>query len=138
MQLRNIVRGRVITIDENDTVIEAAKRMKEANIGCLVVTGSTIAGIVTDRDLTVRCLAEAHHSAECTVSRHMSSPAITVAPTMDVLDAAHLMTERQVKRLPLVENGQLVGLVSFSDVAQAMDRPLHDLMIGMGAARRAA
>ena len=59
-------------------------------------------------------------------------------PGMDILDVAHLMTEQKVKRIPVVEGNQLIGLVSFSDVAQAMDRPMHDLMMGMGAARRIA
>jgi|SRR3990172_771415 len=138
MQLRDIVHAKVITIEGSEAVTQAAKRMKEANVGCIVVTGSAVMGIITDRDLTVRCLAEGHDSRTCTVSQHMTSPAIVVSPTLDVLDTAHLMTERKVKRLPMVEAGHLVGLVSFSDIAQAMDRPLHDLMIGMGAARRAA
>ncbi|MBI4312254.1 MAG: CBS domain-containing protein [Chloroflexi bacterium] len=53
-------------------------------------------------------------------------------------DAARLMVEKNVKRLPVVENGKLVGLISFSDIALAMDQPVHNLLIGMGAARKAA
>jgi len=81
----------------------------------------------------------AHRMAtSCQVSNYMSSPVITAQPGMDILDAAHLMAEQKVKRVPVVEGNQLIVLVSFSDVAQAMPSPMHDLMVGMGAARRIA
>lgn len=139
MQLKGIMAKNVLTISSEDTIAGAARRMQEANIGCLVITNAgRVEGIITDRDLAVRCVSQGHNPQQCQVSNHMSSPVITTQPEMDILDAAHLMTEQKVKRLPVVEGDQLIGLVSFSDVAQAMDRPMHDLMVGMGAARRTA
>lgn len=137
MQLKDIMAKKVVTVTGEESVADAARKMREANIGCLVVTNTrSVKGIITDRDLAVGCLSDGHDARRCEVSHHMSSPVITAGPNMDILEAAHLMTEKKIKRLPVVEREQLVGLVSFSDIAQAMDRPMHDLMVGMGAARR--
>lgn len=136
MQLKDIMVKDVITITEEETIANAAKNMREANVGCLVVANHGSAqGIITDRDLAVRCVCEEHDTRRCQVANHMSSPAITADPSLDILDAAHMMTENQVNRLPVVEGDQIIGLVSFSDIAYAMDRAMHDLMAGMGAAR---
>ncbi len=139
MQVRDIMRREVVTISGDETIAVAARRMRDANVGCLVVTNAgSVIGIITDRDLTVRCLSNGDIAQECWVRQHMSSPVVTATPDMDILDAAHLMTERQVKRLPVMEERELVGLVSFSDVALALDRPMHDLLLGFGGARRVA
>lgn len=137
MQLKDIMAKQVITIAAEETAVNAARQMEESNIGCVVVANAgKVLGIITDRDLTVRCLSKGHNAQQCQVANHMSSPVTTARPEMDILDAAHLMTAEKVKRLPVVADDRLVGLVSFSDVAQAMDRPMHDLMVGMGAGRR--
>jgi CBS domain-containing protein len=137
MKIGDVMNREVRTVRGDQSVREAAALMREANIGCVVIARSArIQGILTDRDLTVGCLAAGHDPAACTVDGHMSAPVITARPEMDLMEAAHLMTERRVKRLPIVEGDQLVGIVSFSDVAQALDAPMHDLLMGMGAARR--
>jgi CBS domain-containing protein len=111
--------------------------MREASIGCLVVTNEgKVEGIITDRDLTVRCLTEGHNPLLCPISHHMSRPVITAGPGMDVLYAAHLMSNKKIKRLPIVEGDQLIGLVSFSDIANAMIHPMAHLLAGLGASRR--
>jgi CBS domain-containing protein len=95
--------------------------MKEESIGCLLVADATgLKGVVTDRDLLVGCLGEAHDPWECLVTRHMSGDVVTADPAMEVHDAAHMMVSRKIKRLPVVEGGQLVGLVSFSDIGHSM------------------
>jgi CBS domain-containing protein len=119
--------------------------MAEADVGSLVVMNEgALEGIITDRDLVVRCLSGGHDSSTCWVSEHMSAPVETVEPTADMLDAARRMTERQIRRLPVVDDAEVVGVVSLSDVALAfdvalehMDRSLHDLLRGMGASRSA-
>lgn len=138
MQLQDIMSRNLITCAREETIAVAARKMREANIGCLVVTNSgTVLGIITDRDLAVNCIPGGHQAQQCQVANHMSNPVITASPSMDIIDAAKLMNEKMVKRLPVVESGQLVGLVSFSDISQALAQPMHDLMMGMGAARRA-
>ena len=139
MQLKDIMRQTVVTVSPESTIADAAKQMSQSNIGCLIITNSgSVAGIITDRDISVRCVAEGHDPTECDVEHHMSSPVYSMDPGTDILQAAHMMTERQVKRLAVVEYNQLRGLVSFSDVAQAMDGPVHDLLTGVGAVRRIA
>jgi len=140
MELRTIMAYKPITVGPHETVPRAAAKMRDANVGCLVVTtGGTVAGIVTDRDLVVRCLGattEGHNPAECTVAAHMTQPVVTAPPEMDVLEAAHLMMQQKVKRLPVVHGSEVLGLVSMSDIAEALERPVHDLLAGMGVARR--
>jgi CBS domain-containing protein len=137
MQLKDIMAKKVITVAEDETVFTAASLMREVSIGCLVVTNEgKVGGIITDRDLTVRCLTEGHNPLLCPISHHMSRPVITAGPGMDVLYAAHLMSNKKIKGLPIVEGDQLIGLVSFSDVANAMIQPMAHLLAGLGASRR--
>ena len=139
MQLKDIMAKHVVTVGEDDSVFSAANLMRQASVGCLVIAREGQAqGIVTDRDLTIRCLSEGHNPVLCPVSQHMSTPVITAGPDMDVLYAAHLMTNQKIKRLPVVEDDQLVGLVSFSDIANAMMQPMVHLLAGLGASRRAS
>jgi CBS domain-containing protein len=139
MQLKDIMAKHVVTVTPDESVFQAAGLMRQASVGCLVIAqDGRPQGIVTDRDLTIRCLGEGHNPVLCPVSQHMSAPVITTTPDMDVLYAAHLMTNKKIKRLPVVENDRLVGLVSFSDIANAMIQPMVHLLAGLGASRRVA
>ncbi len=121
MQLKDIMRRNVITTPADESVVDAAKRMREGNVGCLVVTSDgTLQGIVTDRDLLIGCVGAGHDPQQCRVSHHMSSPVISGGGDMDVLDAAHMMVSRKIKRLPIVQGSQLAGLVSLSDIGHTM------------------
>ena len=121
MQLKEVMKTEVITVGQGETVTDAAKRMREANIGCLVIVeGDSILGIVTDRDLLIGCLGAGHNPSERQVSDYMSSPVITESPATEIQIAAHMMVSRKIKRLPLLEDGKLVGLVSFSDLGHSM------------------
>ncbi len=137
MKLKDIMTRNVLTIAPDVSIAAAAQRMQEANVGCLVVAGSDVQGIMTDRDIAVGCVAQAHDPRSCPVWRHMNKP-ITAGPDVEILDAAHLMVEKRIKRLPVMDGGKLTGLVSFSDVALALDKPMHDLLVGMGSVRKAA
>ena len=121
MQLNQVMKTEVITAGRDETVTNAAKRMREANIGCLVIVeGDSLVGIVTDRDLLIGCLGAGHDPSTRQVSDYMSSPVITESPSTEIQVAAHMMVSRRIKRLPLVEDGKLVGLVSFSDLGHSM------------------
>ena len=138
MRIEEIMNRNVVTSKEEETVTTAAKHMKEAHVGCLVVVdGEKVRGIVTDRDLAVGCLSEGHDPGECPVALHMTSPVTTVSADMDILHAAHMLTEGRIKRLPVVEGERLIGIASFSDIAMAMDQPILDLLVDMRTARRA-
>jgi CBS domain-containing protein len=139
MELKDIMAKHVVTIAEDESVFKAANLMRQASVGCLVIVSADwVQGIVTDRDLTIRCLGEGHNPVLCPVSAHMTSPVITAGPNLEILDAAHLMTNKKIKRLPVVESDRLVGLASFSDVANAMVQPMSYLLAGLGKSRRLA
>jgi CBS domain-containing protein len=94
--------------------------MRERSIGCLLATvDGSIKGIITDRDL-LGCLDQEHDPDECSVSNHMSRPVIVERPDEDVIIAADVMRRNLIKRLPVVDGGKLVGIVSFSDIAAAL------------------
>lgn len=121
MQLKDTMAENVTLASLEDTVATAAQSMREANIGCLVVVNSeALLGIVTDRDLLIGCLGDAHAPGQCRVSSHMSTPLITAGPDMDVMDAAHMMFSRKIKRLPIIEGDRLVGLMSLSDIGHTL------------------
>ena len=136
MKVVDVMTKKVLTVSPDDNMLHAAQLMRDSNVGCLVIVGSGVQGMITDRDVTVGCMAKGHNPEQCIVRNHMSQPVITIRPGVDVLDAAHMIIVNKTKRLPVVEGDQLMGLISMSDIAQAMDRPMHDLLLGMGAARR--
>jgi CBS domain-containing protein len=114
----------VETIGADASLSEAVQRLGEKRIGALpVVEQGTIVGIMSERDV-IYCLRD--HGAEVLdwpVSRVMSSPAITAEPSMDVLTALALMTQRRIRHLPVVEGGAIRGIVSIGDlVKHRMDR----------------
>jgi CBS domain-containing protein len=117
MKLQEIMMPNVIQAAPEETIGVAAKRMRESAVGCLVVTlAGAVKGIITDRDL-LACLAAAHDPYQCKISTHMQRPVHVLRPDEDTAVAAQVMCERRVKRLPIVQNGKLLGIVSLSDLA---------------------
>ena len=109
----------VITVDSDATVMEAVELMNKHEIGCLIVTRKEKAvGIVTERDFLKRVLAESRDPKKTKVRQIMSKPLIFGEPDMDIEDAARLMFRKKIKKLPVVENGRLLGLVTLTDLAR--------------------
>jgi len=109
----------VITIDENMTVKEAADVMNRFEIGCLIAVGKEKAiGILTERDLLKRVVAEGKDVAKTRVKEVMTSPLVVAEPKMDLAEAVKLMFRMKIKKLPVVEGTRLVGLVSLTDIAR--------------------
>lgn len=118
-QLRQIMTQSVMTVNENSTAQEAAAIMSQYNIGAVPVVNNSgeMVGIVTDRDITLRTTAQGQN-AQTPISEVMTAQRIVQgSPDMDVHQAANLMAEQQIRRLPVVENGQLVGMVALGDLA---------------------
>ncbi|WP_369901022.1 CBS domain-containing protein [Bacillus manliponensis] len=100
-----------------DNVYEAAVKMKEESTGVIpVVENHEVIGLVTDRDLVIRGIAEKHPGSN-KITNVMTTNIISVEPHDSIEKAAHLMAHHQVRRLPVVENGQLVGMISLGDLA---------------------
>ncbi|ABP55996.1 CBS domain-containing protein [Salinispora tropica] len=109
---------RLVTMDGNDTLIAAAQEMRDCAIGDVVVTdGENVVGIVTDRDIAVRAVAENMNPASTRLNEITTRDVITVSQYDDAVAAADLMRTYAVRRLPVVEDGQLIGLVSMGDLA---------------------
>ena len=118
MKISEIMTKDVISLSVDDTAQHAAELMKEHNIGSIPVnTEERVVGIVTDRDIIMRCVAEGKDIKMQKVRDIMTSNPVVGNQNINVEDAARIMSERQIRRLPIVENNQLVGMVSLGDLA---------------------
>ncbi|MEH1030848.1 CBS domain-containing protein [Micromonospora profundi] len=109
---------RLVTMDGNDTLSAAAQEMRDSAIGDVVVTdGDSVVGIVTDRDIAVRGVAENREPGTTRLKEITSRDVITVSQYDDAVSAADLMRTYAVRRLPVIEDGRLIGLVSMGDLA---------------------
>ena len=112
---------------------DAAEIMKLENVGSVpVVDGDRLIGIVTDRDIVVRAVAERRDPQAITVDEVASRALVTVAPEQDLDEALRLMAAHQVRRLPVVEDGRLVGMLAQADVAiEAKDKKVGEVVEGI-------
>jgi len=122
MTIASVLQGKgsaVESISGDTTLFDAVRRLGEQRIGALpVVEGNRIAGIMSERDV-IYCLRDHGPDAlDWPVSRVMSSPAITIDSSTDVLAALALMTQRRIRHLPVVDNGEIRGLVSIGDLVK--------------------
>ncbi|MBU5267260.1 CBS domain-containing protein [Virgibacillus proomii] len=118
-QIRNYMTNNVYTVNESQSIQEAAALMSEHNIGALPVVDNSenMVGMITDRDITLRSTAQGEAS-QTPVSEVMTAQKIVHGtPDMDIHQAAELMAEQQIRRLPIVENGKIVGMVALGDLA---------------------
>jgi CBS domain-containing protein len=107
-------------VETSTPITEAAKLLKSENVGSLPVTeGDRLVGMVTDRDIVVRVVAEGKDVQSATVGEIASRDLVTIDPQQDLDEALRLMAKHQVRRLPVVEeDGRLVGILAQADVAQ--------------------
>lgn len=118
MEVKDIMTRSVVTVDSGESVEVAARTMAQHNIGALpVVSGGKLCGMLTDRDIVTRCLAANRIPGSTTVKQVMTEQVTSIRPDMQTGVAAHLMGRLQVRRLPVVENGKLCGMVSLGDMA---------------------
>ena len=118
MQLRDIMTSSVVTAGLDADVLGVARLMRDHNVGSVVLCDpeGEPAAMVTDRDLAVRPLAEDRPTSE-PVREHASRPLVTGEPDMDLEEAAALMVQHRIRRLPIVDVDGLVGIVTLDDIA---------------------
>ena len=116
MNVRDVMTSNPRTVSPGDSIQVAARIMKEEDVGVvpIVENGKTV-GIVTDRDIVIRAVAEG--GSDRAVREIATTDLVFVRPDSSTRDAEKLMSERQIRRLPVVENGRLVGIVSLGDIA---------------------
>lgn len=118
MKIKEIMSKDVACLTPEDSIEKAAQLMKQYNVGSIpVCSNKMINGIVTDRDIALRSVASGQDSAQTKVRNIMTSNPTVGNPEMDVHDAAKIMSREQIRRLPIVENNSLVGIVSLGDIS---------------------
>lgn len=120
MKLREIMTNQVVKIHPEETVSVAARILERNNIGALPVCrqDGRLCGMLTDRDIVTRCLAAGKSPESTRVREVMTGKLYVGRPDMEVSVAAGLMGREQVRRLPVMENGNLCGMVSLGDIAR--------------------
>src|SRR5215467_7312011 len=115
-QVQDVMTANPVTVNRSETVVQAARLMESANIGSIpVVDGGTPIGIVTDRDIAIRVVAQSKNPAQTTVGEIATGQPYYAAPDQDLDEALELMAYRKVRRVPVVEDGLLVGMLAQAD-----------------------
>ena len=123
MKVKEIMTKNVIGVGPEESVEVAARTLERYNVGALPVCSANgkLCGMVTDRDLVIRCLAAGMEPASTKVRQVMTGQVTSVDGNMDVSVAAHLMGRQQIRRLPVTENGRICGMVTLGDMAVRED-----------------
>ncbi len=118
MLVEEVMNRDVKTIRPNDTVKNAAKIMNENRIGSLVVVSGTgeVLGIITERDILTDVVAAGRNAQEIKVEEIMSRDLITITPDKTLEEAANVMTEHKIKKLPVIQNNKLIGIITATDL----------------------
>ena len=119
-KIRELMSGNVCSIDADQTVAYAAKMLKDEDVGLApIVEGDQLVGIVTDRDIAIKVVAEGKDPQTVKVREIASTNLVTVDPQQDLDEALRLMARHQIRRLPVVEeDGRVVGVIAQADVAE--------------------
>jgi CBS domain-containing protein len=121
-KIRQVMVPRPITVPADCSLTEAAQLMRDGDVGDVIVRdGPRIAGILTDRDIVIRAVAEDRAPADVTVGEICSSDLLTVGPEDAIERAVQLMREGAIRRLPVAEDGRVVGIVTLGDLAIERD-----------------
>jgi CBS domain-containing protein len=132
--VKDLMTKNVVTIDVNKTVVEAAALMSENDIGDLIVMEDNIpVGIVTERDFVRRVLAEGK-STESKVSEVMTRPLKVIDPDAPIKEAARRMVNKRIRRLPVIKDNKLVGIITAADFAKHLSKKTltDDILEAMG------
>lgn len=118
MKVKDIMSNEIASLNSDDSIEKAAQLMKQYDVGSIpVCSNNEVIGIVTDRDITLRSVAKDQGSKLQNASDIMTSNLVVGDPDMNIHDAAALMSEKQIRRLPIVENKNLVGIVALADIS---------------------
>lgn len=121
-QIRDVMTEDLVTLPTDATVVEASLAMQQNDIGDVLVTeGGRLAGMVTDRDIVVRAIAEGHDPMRTTIGELASDDLQTVGPDATVDEAVAIVRTAAVRRVPVVEDGRPIGIVTIGDLAIQQD-----------------
>ena len=117
---RDIMTGGVECVGENETLEQAARKMKDLNVGSLPICGedNRLKGMITDRDIVVKCVADGGDPKTATAGQFAEGKPVTIGADDSIEEAIHTMQQYQVRRLPVIDGHNLVGIVSQADIAR--------------------
>jgi len=117
---RDIMHSGAECISERQTLQDASRLMRDLDVGALPICGDDdrLVGIVTDRDIVTKCIANGVDPSTATASQLAQGVPVTTNPTADVNDVLHLMEENKIRRLPVIDNKRVVGMISEADLAR--------------------
>jgi CBS domain-containing protein len=120
---REVMTGGAECIGENDTILEAAKRLAELDVGAMPICGEDdrLKGMLTDRDIVVKVLAEGRDPASTRAGDLGQGKPVTIGADDSVHEALATMKEHKVRRLPVIDGHKLIGMISQADLAQNVD-----------------
>lgn len=117
MQVKDIMKTDVKTIGPGSSVQTAAEKMDEHGIGCLIVIEKDkMSGIITERDIIIRLVSKDLKASNTKISEIMSTEMVMIGPEKDVTEAAQIMTDRKIKKLPVIDGDSLVGILTLADI----------------------
>jgi CBS domain-containing protein len=132
MKAEDVMAREVVTLDEDVSAKKAAEIMAQEGVSAIIVTSEGKAkGILTERDILKRIVAEDKDSRKTKVKEIMSSPLVTIEPSTDLEKAAHLMFEKKIKNLPVIHDNRLIGLISLQDICKLQPEILRILRQAM-------
>lgn len=119
---REIMTGGVECVGENETLTDAARKMRDLDVGALPVCGedNRLKGMVSDRDIVVRCIADGGDPRQVKASELARGKPVTIGADDSIEEALSTMSQHQVRRLPVIDGHDLVGIISQADVARAL------------------
>jgi CBS domain-containing protein len=119
---REIMTGGAQCVGENDTLVDAAKKMRDLDVGSLPICGedNRLKGIITDRDIVVKCIADGGDPTTATVGELAQGKPVTIGADDDIDEAFRTMVDHQLRRLPVIDGHDLIGMVSQADLAKAL------------------
>lgn len=122
MKAQDIMTTEVIAVDLTTSVRDAAIKMAETDVGSVIVNDkNALVGIITDRDITIRGVADYSDLDKVNCEDIMSSNVVTATPDTDMEKVINLMSDNQIKRIPIVEKNAVIGLISLRDISQTIE-----------------
>jgi CBS domain-containing protein len=135
---REVMTGGAECIGENDTLLDAAKRLAELDVGAMPICGEDdrLKGMLSDRDIVVKALAQGKDPAKTRAGELAQGKPVTIGADDSVEEALHTMAEHKVRRLPVIDGHDLIGIVSQADLARSVDEDqVGELVEAISAAR---
>src|ERR1044072_8546384 len=120
---REVMTGGAECVGENDTILDAAKRLAELDVGAMPICGEgdRLKGMLSDRDIVVKVLAQGKDPASTRAGELAQGKPVTIGADDSVEEALHTMRDHKVRRLPVIDGHQLIGIISQADLAQSLD-----------------